>query len=112
MLDRRPLCSHRDQGNSELVEMMLDFNLVDIFRHRFQTKQTFTFTRGNSKSRIDFFFTSCLLDRNIDSTLITHFPFSHHYAFRINIEIIRQKRPRGFENEHLNYFLKYFPGKH
>ena len=95
MLDRRPSCSHRDQGNSELVEMMLNFNLVDIFRHRFQTKQTFTFTRGNSKSRIDFFLISCLLDSNIDSTLITHFPFSDHDAIHINIDIMQSKRGPG-----------------
>ena len=34
MMDRRPSSCHNDQGNSDLVEMMIDFNLVNIFQKK------------------------------------------------------------------------------
>ncbi|MEW8548720.1 MAG: hypothetical protein AB2693_34900, partial [Candidatus Thiodiazotropha sp.] len=61
-MDRLPRSITKDQGYSEMVELMNQFNLEDLFRKRFPTKQTFTFSRGSSKSRIDLFLTSCLLD--------------------------------------------------
>ena len=95
MLDRRPSSSGKDQGTSELVNIMLSFNLVDIFRKRFETKQSFTFSRGQSKSRIDYFLTSCLLDSNVNNTKIIHFPFSDHDAVFIDIDLTECERGPG-----------------
>ena len=64
-LDRIPPSGNRERGNSELIEMMKQFNLDDIFRKRFQTKQYFKFSRVVSKSRTDFILTSSLLDSSI-----------------------------------------------
>ena len=94
-LDRKPQSSNREPGISELVEIMLNFNLVDIYRKRFLSKQSFTFSRGSSKSRIDYFLTSWLLDSNIDNTSILHFPFSDHDAIRIDIDMLQCKRGPG-----------------
>ena len=57
-------------------ELINQSNLEDIFRKRFPTKQSFTFSRGTSKSRIDLILTSRLLDSSVQSTSIVHFPFS------------------------------------
>ena len=94
-IDRKPSNNNRDPGVSELVEIMLNFNLEDIYRKRFLTKQSFTFTRGSSKSRIDYFLTSCLLDSTINNTSILHFPFSDHDAIRIDIDVLQCKRGPG-----------------
>ena len=95
MLDRRPSSSVRDQGSSELVNMMFNFNLEDIFRKRNETKQSFTFSRGHSKSRIDYVLTSCLLDSSINKTHIIHFPYSDHDAVSIDIDMVKSKRGPG-----------------
>ena len=93
-LDRKPQNSNREPVISELVEIMLNFNLVDIYRKRFLSKQSFTFSRGSSKSRIDYFLTSWLLDSNI-VTSILHSPFSDHDAIRIDINMLQCKRGLG-----------------
>ena len=95
LLDRRPASSNRDQGSSELTNLMLVYNLIDIFRKRFETKQSFTFSRGLSKSRIDYFLISCLLDSKVNNAQITHFPFSDHDAVSIDIDMTKCKRGPG-----------------
>ena len=94
-IDRCPPSVNRDQGQIEMNEMIHQCNLDDIFRKRFPTKHSFTFSRGSSKSRIDLFFTSRILDSNIKSTEIVHFPFSDHDAIKLNVLFSQSARGPG-----------------
>ena len=87
MLDRKPPCSTKDQGYNEMNEMIIQAQLTDIFRKQFPLKKSFTFSRGQSKSRIDLILTSCLLDSKIKTANIIHFPFSDHDAVNIKLDI-------------------------
>lgn len=87
VLDRKPACNTKDQGYNEIAEMINQSQLKDIFRKQFPSKQSFTFSRGQSKSRIDFILTSYLLDRSIKTANIVHFPFSDHDAVTLNLDI-------------------------
>ena len=101
-LDRYPPSASRDQGLLEMNDMIHQCNLDDIFRKRFPTKQSFTFSRGTSKSRIDMFLTSRVLDSYIKSTAIVHFPFSDHDAIKLNVVVFffrNCKRSRNMEDE-------------
>ena len=93
-LDSIPPSGNRERSNLEFIEMMKQFILDDIFRKQFQTKQSFTFSRGLSKSRIDFILISSLLDGSIKDTSIIHFPFSDHDAVRINVYILQSSQKR------------------
>ena len=94
-----PPSASRDQGLLEMNDMIHQCNL-DIFRKRFPNKQSFTFSRGTSKSRIDMFLTSRVLDGYIKSTAIVHFPFSDHDAIKLNVVFFRNcKRSWNMEDE-------------
>ena len=54
-LNRKPPSNNLDQGHPEMNQLIQQYNLEDIFRKRFPTKQLFTFSSGSSKSRIDVF---------------------------------------------------------
>lgn len=54
-LDRHPPSLMKDQGYDQLSNLIYESNLIDIFRRRFPDKISYTFQRGQSKSRIDYF---------------------------------------------------------
>ena len=54
-LDREPSRYANDAGYNELSDLMKTYDLEDIFRKQNPDKKVFTFSRGDSKSRIDFF---------------------------------------------------------
>ena len=95
IFDRKPPSNYQDQAHPEINQLIQQCNLDDIFRKRFPTKQLFTFTRGSSKSRIDLFLTSKLLDSNIRATSIVHFPFSDHDALKLNIDFSQTAKGSG-----------------
>ena len=66
---------------------MKQFSLEDIFRKRYPRQQAYTFARGLSKSRIDYFCISTLLDCYVNDASIHHFPFSDHDAVALNINL-------------------------
>ena len=72
---------------------MKQFSLEDIFRKRYPRKQEYTFARGSSKSRIDYFCISTLLDCYVNNASIHHFPFSDHDA--VALDIILNKSLNG-----------------
>ena len=57
---------------------MKTYDLEDIFRKQNPDKKAFTFSRGKSKSRIDFFLTPLTRDCNIKQSSVFHFLFSDH----------------------------------
>ena len=69
-VDRNPPSTNRDQGQAEMEELIKQSNLEDLFRKRFPTERIYTFSRGLSKSRIDMFLTSRLLDSAINTISI------------------------------------------
>ena len=82
-LDREPCHNSNDQGCIELHDLIQNCNLYDIFRRRHPDKKSFTFKRGTSKSRIDYFLTETSCDNSITSKNIVHFPFSDHDIINI-----------------------------
>ena len=86
--DRDPKQSNKDQGLKELddIIMMKQYSLEDIYRKRYPNKNAFTFSRGNSRSQIDYFLTSAMLDGYIKDTSVIHFPFSDHDAILLQLD--------------------------
>ena len=82
-LDREPCHNSNDQCCIELHDLIRNCNLYDIFQRRHPDKKSFTFQRGTSKSRIDYFLTETSCDNSINSTNIAHFPFSDHDIIHI-----------------------------
>ena len=93
--DRKPPANNQDQGHAEMNHLIQQNNLEDILSKRFPTKQLFTISRGSSKSRIDLFLTSKLLDRIIRATSIVHFPFSDHDAVKLNVDFSQTAKGPG-----------------
>ena len=86
-INRKPTSNQNDQGFQELDSIMKQFSLEDIFRKRYLRKQAYTFARGSSKSRIDYFCISTFLDCYVNDASIHHFPFSDHDAVALDIKL-------------------------
>ena len=93
--DRDPKQNNKDQGLKELNDMMQQCSLEDIYRKRYPNKNTFTFSRGNSRSRIDYFLTSAMLDSYIKDTSVIHFPFSDHDAILLQLDLAKTLKGPG-----------------
>lgn len=94
-IDRLPKGRCKDQGSDELNALMNTFSIEDIFRKRYPFKTSFSFSRCNSKSRIDFFLLSQFLNYDIKAIAIEHFPFSDHDINTLNIEFENIERGPG-----------------
>ena len=94
-LDRRPIPIRPDIGAIELQNFIENNNLIDIWRKRYPFKKRYTFSRGNSHSRIDYIFISEELDPNIENVKITHFPYSDHDGVIVKLKIEEQERGPG-----------------
>ena len=94
-MDRKPKSNQNDQGFQELDSIMKQFSLEDIFRKRYPKTQAYTFARGSSKSRIDYFCISTLLDCYVNDTSIHHFPFSDHDAVALDINFNKSHKGPG-----------------
>jgi exonuclease III len=66
----------------------------DIWRKRFPDIKQYTFMRNESKSRIDYFFTSKIIDSEVSSPKIQHFIHSDHDL----VSLILKKRDRASRN--------------
>ena len=62
------------------------YDLEDVFRAENPDKKSFTFSRGDSKSRIDFFLTPITRRCSIKSTSVCPFPFSDHDIVNISTD--------------------------
>ena len=74
---------------------MKQYKLEDIYRKPYPNKRTFTFFRGNSRSRIDYFLTSTILDTYINDTSVVHFPFSDHDAIVLQMDLVKSLNGPG-----------------
>ena len=77
-LDRSPPHTSDDTGLKELKDIILRYDLNDIWRINFSDVKRFSFRRGNSKSRIDYILCSSSLNSKMYNLRIQHFPFSDH----------------------------------
>ena len=85
-LDREPSKYSSDAGYIELTELMETYDFEDVFRAQNPDKMSFTFSRGDSKSRIDYFLTPITRRGHIKSSSIFHFPFSDHDIVNISTD--------------------------
>ena len=84
-LDRLNCISETDGGREELKQIISQKLLEDIYRRRFPDKRTFSFSRGNKASRLDYFLVSEILDSQISRIEYVPCPFSDHDVCRIDI---------------------------
>jgi exonuclease III len=71
-----------DDGLNDLLHIILELDVEDIWRKRFPDIKQYTFLRNESKSRIDYFLTSKIIDSEVSSPKIQHFIHSDHDLFR------------------------------
>lgn len=83
----------QDEGSRELLQLASKLDLEDIWRKRNKSSKMYTFSRNNSKSRTDYYLTSVAIDIEIDSCLISHFPFSDRNA--VTLTLNTKNIPRG-----------------
>ena len=100
--DRDPKQKNDDQGLKELLDMIKQYSLEDIYRKRYPNKSSFTFSRGNSRSRIDYFLTSAMLDGYINDTAVINFPFSDHDAITLQLDLSKSLKGPGVWKMNVN----------
>ncbi|CAC5413899.1 E3.1.11.2 [Mytilus coruscus] len=101
-LDRAPSHQNEDTGLKELKSLLLKFELDDIWRSKFPTNRSYSFQRGNSKSRIYYIFCTKFLSCKISNTSIFTFPFSDHDIVTSKIKLNDIERGPGMWIMNLN----------
>jgi hypothetical protein len=97
VLDRKSCSqiSRADDTSRDLYDLISALEIEDIWRRRNPNKKEYTFTRNESKSRIDFFLTSKEIDNEICNTNISNFLYSDHNLISIKVSISDVERGRG-----------------
>ena len=85
----------RDEGEAELANLQNIFDLEDVWRRRHPITKMYTFSRGKSKSRIDYFLCSKAIDNEIESAKITNCIFSDHDVVEIKLNTCKTERGPG-----------------
>ena len=101
-IDRSPSHQNDDLGVIELKQLLLRFDLEDTWRKQNPTSRKFTFQRNNTKSRIDYIFSSKSLSSKIFDSRINNFPFSDHNVVSIKIKLDDIQRGPGIWVMNLN----------
>ncbi|CAC5383636.1 E3.1.11.2 [Mytilus coruscus] len=91
-IDRNPSHSLDDIGTKELLFLLSQYDLTDIWRDRYPKDKRYTFQRGNSKSRIDYIFCDKSLSNKVYNVGISHCPFSDHdlVSFKLKLDEIQR----------------------
>jgi len=84
-----------DEGESELINLQNALSLEDVWRRRHPNQKMYTFSRGNSKSRIDLLLCSKAIDGDIDAAKIMPCIFSDHDAVEIRVNVNKVERGPG-----------------
>ena len=87
VLDRLNCNTEYDKGRDELKDMMNKKFLLDIFRKRNPDKKCFSFTRGNKKSRLDYWLIDKSLDGNVDEIKYQACPYSDHSMVVLKLDL-------------------------
>ncbi|CAC5398052.1 unnamed protein product [Mytilus coruscus] len=89
--NRNPSHSRDDIGTKELLFLLSQYDLTDIWRDRYPKDKRYTFQRGNSKSRIDYIFCDKSLLNKVYNVGISHCPFSDPGIWIMNINTIKSE---------------------
>ncbi|CAC5387703.1 unnamed protein product [Mytilus coruscus] len=91
-IDRNPSHSRDDIGTKELLFLLSQYDLTDIWRDRYRNDKRYTFQRGNSKLRIDYIFCDKSLSNKVYNVGISHCPFSAHdlVSFKLKLDEIQR----------------------
>jgi len=84
-----------DAGHQELTSLCNSLHLEDTWRRRNPLAKTFTFSRGESKSRIDYFLCSKMIDNEISKVSILPCIYSDHDFIGIVINTDTSERGPG-----------------
>ena len=86
----------RNVFRSEIHKFIDTLNLVDIFRIRNPNTYRFTWRRGNSASRLDYFFIPSSFQKQVKHCDIIPSVKSDHDAITLTLEISTNRRGPGF----------------
>lgn len=85
----------KDEGTQELNEVLINGDLEDVWRRRHPSVKEYTFARGQSKSRIDFFLISKQIEAQIEKPSIVPFIYSDHNIITFNLTTDNVERGPG-----------------
>ena len=91
----RDYCGRRSRALKETLE---EFRLVDVWREQNKNVSEFTFSRGSSRSRLDYFFISenlCLSVTPANCKIMAPF-ITDHRAVQLKICLVGQNRGPGY----------------
>lgn len=87
----------RNSGfRKELLVFLDNLALCDPWRSRHQREKTFTWSRANKASRLDYIFTPSHCLNSITSTNYVDVPFSDHRLISVGFNIKAEARGKGF----------------
>ena len=78
LLDKSTLSNCGTEGFAELKTVCDRFELVDVFRDKYPNKISFSFERGEIKSRLDRFYISKALVKDVSNIVYIPCPYSDH----------------------------------
>ncbi|VDI28341.1 Hypothetical predicted protein, partial [Mytilus galloprovincialis] len=87
-----PSHNRDDIGTKELLFLLSQYDLTDIWRDRYPKDKRYTFQRRNSKSSIDYIFCDKNLSNKVYNVGIAHCPFSDHdlVSFKLKLDEIQR----------------------
>ena len=93
--NQRSAKDKHDEGETELLNLQNTLTLEDVWRRRNPNSKTFTFSRANSKSRIDYFLCSKRIDNEIEQAKIVSCVFSDHDIIYLKLNTSKIERGPG-----------------
>ena len=93
--DRFNCKSESDHGTLDLLELMRNHDLEDVFRRRFPLKKSFTWRGNNKASRIDFWLISKSTDYKVKDLFTKVCPFSDHNAICMSLSLTDIEHGKG-----------------
>ncbi len=86
--DRRINNNRSEEGQKELLQLMKDYELEDVYRRRFPSKSSYTYFKKNTNiaSRLDMWIISKSIDSLIKSINSKVAPHTDHYSVEITIQ--------------------------
>ena len=96
-LDRKNTYQNNSRAKEEVLNIMDQFSLVDIWRQRAGDKREFSWFKGTDKaSRIDFALVSAGLDQKVENCMYLYAPKTDHRAMILVVDVNRIERGTGY----------------
>ena len=94
-LDRMNCTSKSDVGQVDLKNIIYNKSLEDIYRRRYPDERSFSWSRGNKSSRLDYWLISKSLDCQVDQVQYLSCPFSDHRLASLKLSLSQLKHGPG-----------------